>query len=330
MAKVHVILLNWNGWRDTIQCLESVLRSQYPDFHVIVCDNNSTDSSMEKIRAWAEGRLTVEFDADEEINEELRNLVSPPFGKPIPYVEYGCSEAEKGGRPGDEKIPLVLIRNGENLGYSAGNNVGIRYAMMKNADYIWLLNNDTVIEHNALKELVYRMQSDDSIGLLGAVIYLAKKPSKIQAYGGGKILSVLGVDRFLHSPGKLLFISGTSMFIKRKVLEQIGLLDERFFFYWEDADFSRRTLIQGWKLGVASNATVYHKGSASVGEQSLKSDLFKVDSIIRYFSKHQKIRWVFPVTFNVAGMLVKRLFRRQFNRIGPIIKEAFKAAKHRG
>jgi GT2 family glycosyltransferase len=329
MEKVFVILLNWNGWRDTIQCLESVLRSQYPDFRVIVCDNNSSDGSIEKIRDWAEGKLTVEFDAGEEINEGLRHLVSPPIGKPVPYVEYGRSQAEKGGRPGDEKIPLVLIRNGENLGYSAGNNVGIRCAMMKNAGCIWLLNNDTVVDHNALKELVYRMQSDDSLGLSGAVIYLAGKPSKIQAYGGGKILPFLGVDRSLHSPGKLNFVSGTSLFIRRKVLEQIGLLDERFFFYWEDADFSRRALNQGWKLGVASNAVVYHSVSASVGEQSLKSDLFKVDSLIRYFSKHQKVRWVIPVVFNITGMIVKRLFRRQFNRIGPIIKEAFKAVKQR-
>ena len=328
MVKVYVILLNWNGWKETIQCLESALRSHYRDFRVIVCDNHSTDESIEKIRDWADGRLAI--DTGDEINKELRHLVSPPVGKPVPYVEYSRAEAERGGEAGDEKVPLVLIRNGSNLGYSAGNNVGIRYALKKDSACIWLLNNDTMVEHNALKELVYRVQADDSIGLAGAVIYFADKPAKIQTYGGGKILPVVGVDRFVHSPGKLHFISGTSLFIRRKVIEQIGLLDEKFFFYWEDADFSRRALTQGWKLAVASNAAVYHKFSASVGGQSLKSDLFKVDSLICYFRKHRKISWVIPVTVNVTGMLINRLLRRQFNRIGPIIKETFKIIKKKG
>jgi hypothetical protein len=80
-------------------------------------------------------------------------------------------------------------------------------------------------------------------------------------------------------------------------------------------------------LGVASNAVVYHKFSASVGGQSLKSDLFKVASLTRYFKKHQGKWWFFPVGFNISGMLVKRLFRGQFGRIWPILKESWKAAK---
>jgi GT2 family glycosyltransferase len=295
-TRVYIILLNWNGWKDTVQCLESVLRSRYTGFRVIVCDNRSSDGSMEKIKDWANG------------------------ARPVPYVEYCREEAENGGRPGDKDVPLVLIQNGSNDGFSAGNNVGIRYALKKNAEYIWLLNNDTIIQPDTLSELVGCMQSDDAIGLAGAVIYQAGNPGEIQAYGGGRITPVTGVDRFVHSPGRMDFVSGTSLFIKRRVLEQVGLLDERFFFYWEDADFSRRALDRGWKLAVADNASVYHKFSATVGAQSLKSDLFKVDSLIRYFKKHRKVSWFIPVTVNIAGMIIKRLIRRQFDRVVPIIK----------
>ncbi len=320
---VHVILLNWNGWKDTLHCLESVFRSDYPDFRIVVCDNGSTDDSLEKIKAWAEGTLEV----DDQLNEQLNPLVFPAVEKPIAYVEYQRVEAEVGGDEKGNNIPLVLIQNGANHGYSVGNNVGIRYALKKNADYIWLLNNDTIVKTNTLKELVYREESEENVGVSGAVIYFASEPSKIQTYGGGKLSRVTGRDRFIHSPGPIHYVAGTSLFAKREVFEQVGLLDEKFFFYWEDVDFSQRVLKSGWKLGVAANAVVYHKFSTAVKGQSLKSDLFKTASLIRYFKKHQGIRWIFPVFFNISGMIVKRLVRRQFNRIKPIVKETFKAIR---
>jgi GT2 family glycosyltransferase len=323
MEAVYIILLNWNGWKDTCQCLESVLHSVYPNFRVIVCDNQSTDGSMEKIKDWAEGKLIV----NEKINEKLKSFISPSIKKPVAYVQYTRAEAEEGGKSDDEKIPLVLIQNDSNAGYSGGNNVGIQYALQKKADYIWLLNNDTIITNTTLKELMYRVQSGENLGLVGTLIYYASEPFKIQVYGGGKIMKVLGVDRFVFSPGVIDYVSGTSFFIKREVIEQVGLLDEKFFFYWEDVDYSRRVLKKGWKLGVASNAVVYHKFSSSVVGQSLKSDLFKVASLTRYFRKHQKGWWFIPVGFNISGMVVKRLFRGQLNRIWPILKELIKAIR---
>jgi GT2 family glycosyltransferase len=323
MSKVYIVLLNWNGWRDTIHCLESVLRSHYTNFRVVVCDNQSTDGSMEKIRHWAVG----EFPVDEEIHPELRHYLFPPVGKPLPFVHYTREEAEQGGKAQDWKVPLVLIDNGSNGGYSAGNNVGIRFALANGADYIWLLNNDTVINSNTIKELVYRMESDTEIGLAGAVIYDASDPKQLQTYGGGIVSSVLGVDRFIHTPGVIHYVSGTSLFIKQEVLEQIGLLDDRFFFYWEDVDFSRRALEAGWKLAVASNAVLYHKFSASVGSQSIKSDLFKAASLTRYFRKHRRYGWFIPVMVQLTGMIIKRIYRGQFDRIFPIIREVIKAVK---
>jgi GT2 family glycosyltransferase len=322
---VHIIVLNWNGWKDTLHCLESIFRSDYPDFQVVVCDNGSTDDSLEKMKAWAEGKLEVE----KNLNEQLIPLVFPVVEKPIAYVEYQRAEAEAGGVEEDKNTPLVLIQNGSNDGYSAGNNVGIRYALKKNTDYIWLLNNDTVVKFNTLKELVYRVQSEENVGVSGAVIYFASEPSRIQTYGGGKLSRITSRDRFIHSPGPIHYVTGTTLFAKREVFEQVGLLDEKFFFYWEDVDFSQRALKNGWKLGVAANAVVYHKFSAAVEGQSLKSDRFKVASLVRYFKKHLGIRWIFPVAFNVSGMVVNRIFRRQFNRIKPIVKETFKAIRAR-
>lgn len=322
---VYVILLNWNGWKDTLHCLESVFHSEYPDFRVLVCDNNSTDGSLEKIRAWADGTLGVE----DELNEELVPLVFPGIKKPVSYVEYSRAEAEAGGEEADTGSPLVLIRNGSNDGFAAGNNVGIRYALKRNADYIWLLNNDTLVKANTLKELVYREESEDNIGVSGAVIYFASDPSRVQTYGGGTLSRLTGRDRFIHSPGPVDYVAGTSLFVRREVLEAVGLFDEGFFFYWEDVDFCHRVLDAGWQLAVAANAVVYHKFSSSVGSQSMRSDLFKVASLIRYFRKHQGFGCCLPVGFNVSGMVVNRLLRRQFDRVGPIVRETFKAMRRK-
>ncbi len=317
MAKVIIIILNWNGWKDTIQCLESLMRSSYADYRVVVCDNDSTDDSLKKIKAWASGELIV---ADY-LNDTLRRLLVPPLAKPLAYIEYDRETAESGDHEQTDSFPLVLIQTGSNAGYAGGNNVGIRYALQQNADYIWLLNNDTVITRDTLAELVDFMATDNVMGLAGSVIYLADQPERLQTYGGGRLARLFGTDRFVYTRGPIDYVSGTSLFIRREVVETIGLLDETFFFYWEDTDYSTRAKKKGWKLGTADSAIVYHRFSASVGGQSLKSDLFKVAAMTRYFKKHWRWVWFFPVMINVTGMIVKRFFRCQFTRIFPILKE---------
>src|ERR1700694_2988487 len=115
-----VILLNWNGWKDTIECLESVFRLNSPDFRVVVCDNASADGSLEKIKQWARGELPAES-----ANPLLSHLTLPPFPKPILYCELTREEAESG--TATHSCPLTLIQNGANVGFAAGNNVGLRY-----------------------------------------------------------------------------------------------------------------------------------------------------------------------------------------------------------
>jgi glycosyltransferase involved in cell wall biosynthesis len=92
--KVAIVILNWNGWKDTIECLESVFRNTYPNYQVIVVDNGSTDGSIEKIKAWADGKQEV---LTPEPTHPLYHLSHPPVKKPIPYIYYTREEAEKGG-----------------------------------------------------------------------------------------------------------------------------------------------------------------------------------------------------------------------------------------
>ncbi|MDF2953374.1 MAG: Glycosyltransferase [Thermodesulfobacterium sp.] len=198
--KVAIIILNYNGWKDTIECLESVLRNDYPNYQVIVIDNGSPDNSMEYIKAWAEGRQEV---LTPEPNHPLYYLSHPSVKKPIPYIYYTREETEKGGdfeleekltkewqeqRKSNNKeliptspYPLIFIQTSENLGFAGGNNVGIRYVLAKDDfDSIVLLNNDTVICKNSITELMKAKNNLDNKAIYGGRIYYYSNPSKIK------------------------------------------------------------------------------------------------------------------------------------------------------
>src|SRR5213079_689239 len=102
--RVHVLLVNYNGWRDTLECLESVFRLDYPDFRVVVCDNGSTDGSVERIQAWAGGTQPARRS-----HVTAPALRDTPLDKPIPYVLRERAQAERGWPP-DPDARLVLVR----------------------------------------------------------------------------------------------------------------------------------------------------------------------------------------------------------------------------
>ncbi len=192
--KVSIIILNWKNWADTIECLESILRIDYPNYQVIIVDNNSPNNSMEYIKSWAEGKLDVWVNPD----NPLRKLSFPPVLKPIPYVFYTREEAEKGGNPKLEespkknipdsittKYPLIFIQTGYNGGFTFGNNVGIKYALVRDdSEYLWILNNDTVVDKSSLTEMVKVIKQNRKIGGVGSVLVFYYNPQKIQALCG--------------------------------------------------------------------------------------------------------------------------------------------------
>ena len=256
---VAIIVLNWNGWRDTLQCLQSLEQLNYPNYFVVVVDNGSTDDSVQRIRQA--------------------------------YPE------------------ITLIETGKNLGFSGGNNVGIRYALEHGAEYVWLLNNDTVVDAHALTAMITLAESDAQIGAVGSVIYEMNTPEKIQVWGGGKVHLWIGIERLFTRPvsfKKIHYIAGASLLIRRAVVEHIGLLDEKFFMYWEDADYGFRIRKAGWKLVVASDSTIWHKGSSSFqGRSTLLIKYFHA-SAVPFFMKYALFPF-FPLFIGSVGRLIKRV-----------------------
>src|SRR4051812_22861881 len=211
--RVHVLLVNYNGWRDTLECLESVFRLDYPDFRVIVCDNGSTDDSVERIQAWADGMQPTPSRA-----AALHPVRDTPLDRPIPYVLRDRTQAEQGS-PADADARLVLVRLAENLGFTGGNNVGLRYLQSRReSGLVWILNNDTVLEPSSLREMVASLGENPELGATGATIFWYDEPERIQVAGGGRFSRWSGFTKVarVHSgrrPGshRFDFISGACM-----------------------------------------------------------------------------------------------------------------------
>ncbi|MGK0619328.1 glycosyltransferase family 2 protein [Meiothermus cerbereus] len=183
---------------------------------------------------------------------------------------------------------LEIVELKRNLGFAGGNNVGIRQALAEGADYVWLLNPDTIPEPEALSAMVGLAEQDPRIGAVGSVILEMDNPQQVQAWGGGEVVLSWGLIRLLTHPrqaARLSYISGASLLVRRRALEQVGLLDEGFFMYGEDCDYGLRLRKAGFLLAVAPQARVRHKGGTS-WHGSLQADENFAAYNVRLFRKH--------------------------------------------
>ncbi len=273
LPNVYIILLNWNGWQDTIECLESIFHLRYPSFKVIVCDNDSSNDSISRIRDWTQGLLNVLPS-----NDMLARLLLPSVPKPIPFTFIGGSEPA--AISPSSNVQLTLIQTGANLGFAGGVNVGIRHALAcEDCDYVWLLNNDTVIEADSLAALVEMAESDEQLGICGSLLRDYAPPNKLQTMGGRKYTVWSGRTRPILEPDTPLtsnvdraldYVDGASMLIRQRFLRVVGLLNETLFLYFEELDLAARAG-PTFHLGFCPLSVVYHKEGASTGSSGIRS-----------------------------------------------------------
>jgi len=263
--KVSIIILNWNGWQDTIECLESLQNITYPNYQIIVVDNHSTNDSVKKIKEWASSKIEVKS-----------NYFTTSTHKSINIREFHRNELEEIDINSIErklnKIStsqrLVLIKNENNFGFSKGCNVGIKYALNRNYDYILLVNNDMVVDSNFLEPAVYLAEQDKNIGIIGGKIYYYNDNKRIWSAcgyinwikGSGIHAGNSQIDKGqFNRIRRVKLVSGALMLIKKKVLLDIGLLPEDYFFGVEEWDFSVKVSRKGLKLYYVPDFIGYHK-----------------------------------------------------------------------
>jgi GT2 family glycosyltransferase len=215
----------------------------------------------------------------------------------------------------------TLLETGTNLGFAGGCNAGIRYALSHGSDFVWLLNNDTKVDPSALQALIKTTTADPRIGALGSAIYRMDQPERIQAWGGGYVNFWLGRSRHFLAPvhdRRIEFITGASLLISRQALESVGLLDEGFFMYWEDADFCFRLRRANWQISVAGGSKVWHKQNASVGEKSARLDTYFNASAARFFRKHAPLPQ-YSLWAGVSMRIAKRVLVRDWERARAVL-----------
>ena len=191
-----------------------------------------------------------------------------------------------------KKFDIYFIQTGKNMGYSGGNNAGIKKALKSGADYIFILNPDTTIESDCIENIINGIE-DNKADIAGPKIYF--DGSKKIWYAGGifdkenVIGSHRGVDEMDRGkydiPEETDFVTGAAMMVKRELFDKIGLLDERYFLYYEDADFCERAKIAGFKVFYIPDAVVNHENAVSSGLGSPLQDYYITRNRMLYASK---------------------------------------------
>ncbi len=268
--RVSIILLNWNTWSDTIECLDSLDTISYLEYDVVIVDNGSTDDSTVRIADHLrESGWTLKG------NSAMEGVPIRSYERTITNVRDGTG-AQKAIRRCD------VMSNSVNRGFTGGNNIAIRFAMDKLLpDYLLLLNNDTVVAENFLGELVIAMEKRRDCGFASPMIldYVTEGTIQnmrtIQYAGASQSLYLfLPVHRRQSElddgrevqPSLTGYAHGTCMLVRVQTVKKIGLLDEDFFCYREENDWGLRAKKKGWKALFVPTSKVWHKGGRSSGQ----------------------------------------------------------------
>jgi GT2 family glycosyltransferase len=303
---VYVVILNWNGWQDTVDCLNSLLNSDNDNIKIVICDNGSSDNSIEEINNWC----SAEYDIG------VANI----------------SAGETNGNASAASSTITLIYNQDNLGFAAGNNTGLRYALaQQDMSHVWLLNNDTEVAPECLSAMLTRLENFSKPAICGSRIMFHEDIAIVQALGGNTFNKYTGIagqslGRFgqENSPrdtkkieGTIDYLSGCSILLPRSFLETIGLMDEQYFLYYEEIDWAVRANKQFANI-YADDAVVYHKEGASIGSASLTtapsllSEFYCNKSKLLFMKKHYPLNlpWCYLA---LLGQVFNRCRRRQWH-----------------
>lgn len=342
LPRVGVIILNYLKSADTIECLESVMKSDYENFTVMVVNNGGDKESSDKLTKWAFG--VTAYDA---VEGAMKKYSYPPSPKPLKLYKTAYDEDKGFSFISGEKGGVALIETAVNKGYAAGNNAGIKYGLEnENLSYFWILNSDTVVEPYAMRQLVSHAEK-----LKEKNIKTAMTGSKLYYYGAEKVLNgVNGIYNKWSGTGRLRgafekdlgqydkggfridYISGASMLVSAEFIKDAGFMYEGYFLFYEEMDWAVRARAKGYGLAFCPQSIVWHKEGASTGSSSKGS---KNSVISEFYGLRNRIRFTrknFPILLpfvcaGFAGVILNRIIRGQSDRIPNVIKafrEGFK------
>jgi len=309
-AIVSIILLNYNGAEDTIACIDSLLKNLYTNYNIIIVDNNSSDNSMAEIKSYL----------------QLKTSVFSVFNSPDEAMQSQNTQKK-----------FTLLQTNNNNGYGYGNNIGIKYALKNSADYVLILNNDTIVNSNFLEPMVRMCEKDQDIGIVSGKIYFYDKPDTIWFNGGKFSPCTAKVEHFNfnekdigQTPSEpITFISGCMWLIPKKIFNNIGFINEDYFMYVEDLEFCQRVLKKGYTLKVCGDSHILHKaGSASGGHLSSFSVYWTARNKILFITNNiTAICKVSAHLYNIFIVPLRWIYKRKYKLFSIHIKGTIDAIK---
>lgn len=286
---VHVLINNWNGWEDTVACLDSLYAIEYRRFVVILVDNGSEDGTPEKTEEWCKQNGVA--------------VTRIPYQKGTPYADfatrhYAVATADRS---------LALIACDSSIGFTGANNLSIEIALRAGTDYVLFLNNDTEVAPDFLTKLVQAAEEHPP-AVWGSKIRFYEPADEIWFAGG--YVNIWGVavsdsEGERDIPGRFTgvgpteLVSGCVMLLPRTVLEEVGGQDDRYFFAVDDIEYSTRIRKAGFPRMMALDAVVRHKVTKS---------LRKKRPLQLYYLTRNTLMW----RFDHYGLLKNALFLVRF------------------
>jgi GT2 family glycosyltransferase len=272
-ASVGIVIVNWNGFVHTDACLNSLKKLAYPNFKTFVVDNGSQDGSGQEL---------------------VKNHEDFAF----------------------------FIFNEKNTGFTGGNNSGILEVIKQGFDYVMLLNNDTEVESDFLDHLVSAIEADDSLGAVQPKFFFLNDKSRIWN-AGGKFFPWLGISKTIgynrldrpdfNKPKGTDWITGCGFLVSIEVVKKVGILNDKFFIYYEDVDWSFRIRQEGYSLGYVPKSIVYHEAGMSNKSKTKGKEGF-LSPFVHYLGGRNQVwllrkytPWYFAPTVSIY-MILRYLF----------------------
>ncbi len=299
---VYIVLLNWNGWQDTLECMRSLRRMEYQNWHAVIVDNGSTDDSVERLKE-------------------------------------ACPE-------------VTILETHKNLGFAAGNNVGIRLALKNGADYVFVLNNDTTVFADTISAFVGFAEKHPTAALMGPRIDRRNPRREWPIRRKLDLLTLLCTFTALRrlvaripvirgvfycidrQPSVVQFLPGSALFFRAATFKKAGFFDESTFLDFEELIMAEKVRRVGFSAYFVPQARIWHKGSVSAARLRAKRYIENAKSEEYFFSHYARlsplgrsiVRLIRFLTYG-ARALRYRNYREHFNEFMDALRAARQSVK---
>ncbi len=307
-SKLGIIILNWNGHEDTVECITSIRKNEEGDYTIFLLDNGSDEGSVEYIEKWLENNYELSY-------------------KIMDEVEFHCCSDFS-------DYTLYFIKGKQNLGFAKGNNL-IWNKIKDEFDYTFLLNNDTVITKNAITNMLNYMDNNLNTGAISCDIRLYSQPNKLwnaggyfTCYGDRKYFKQSAIDASKQNGVEAIkspFVTGCALMVRKEITDKFGIFTEKFFFGEEDFNFCRRLLKNNVIVESVLSSTIYHKVGTSIKKAQKNTNSFVLhfsNRIIDLKEFYSPLKWRLWKDIYIIGIFFKVL------SITRNAKEAFRAVQY--